>query len=97
VVVSAITNTAIAPAMFSANLTVEPGPPLLSEPQSLPAGAFQFLLTGDAGQTYQVQYSPNLSDWTTFTNISYSSGPITITDPPPASQPAQKFYRAFKP
>jgi hypothetical protein len=97
VVVSAVTNTAIAPATFSANLTVEPGPPLLSEPQSLPAGAFQFLLTGDAGQTYQVQYSPNLSDWTTFTNISYSSGPITITDPPPVSQPAQKFYRAFKP
>jgi hypothetical protein len=96
VVVSAITNTVIAPATFSANLTVEPGPPLLSDPRSLPGGAFEFLLTGDSNQTYGLQFSPNLTNWATFTNISYTNGPVTITDPAPAPE-SRKFYRAFKP
>ncbi|PYK31450.1 MAG: hypothetical protein DME57_03650 [Verrucomicrobia bacterium] len=95
VVVTAITNVPIAPATFSANLSVLPGPPLLSQPASVPGGQFQFLLTGDAGQHYDVQYSRTLTNWTTFTNVQYSSGPITVTDP--AATDWQRFYRALKP
>jgi hypothetical protein len=95
VVVSVITNTAIAPATFSADLTVEPGQPVLSQPVSLSAAEFQFLLTGDSNQTYAVQFSPDLTNWTTFTNVPYSSDPVTVTDP--AATESRKFYRAFKP
>ena len=95
VVVSAVTNTPIAPATFSANLAVEPGSPVLSQAASLPGGQFQFLLTGDAGQTYALQFSRTLTNWTTFTNVQYSGAPITVTDR--AATDSQRFYRALKP
>ena len=94
VVVTAITNAFIAPVTFSTTVTVEPGPPLLSQPQKVSAGEFQFLLEGDSNQNYAVQYSSNLANWTTFTNILYTNGPVQVADP--AASEARKFYRAFK-
>ena len=96
VVVSVITNAAIAPATFSADLTVEPGPPVLSDPLSLSAAEFQFRLTGDSNQTYAVQFSGDLTNWTTFTNVPYTIAPVTITDPA-AGTASRRFYRAYKP
>jgi hypothetical protein len=96
VVVSVTTNAAIAPATFSADLTVEPGPPVLSDPLSLSAAEFQFRLTGDSNQTYAVQFSGDLTNWTTFTNVPYTIAPVTITDPA-AGTASRRFYRAYKP
>ena len=95
VVVSAITNTVIPPATFSATLTVQGSAPVLSEPRLLSASEFQFLLTGDSNTTYAIQFSSDLTNWTTFTNIPYTE-PVTITDrPPPADR--SRFYRARAP
>ncbi|HTD85465.1 MAG TPA: immunoglobulin domain-containing protein, partial [Candidatus Binatia bacterium] len=96
VVVSAITNATIAPATFSATLTVQGSPPVLSQPQMLPSGGFQFVLTGESNAIYSVQFSPDLGSWDTLTNVSYTSGPVTVTDAPSASEP-RRFYRALRP
>ena len=96
VVVTALTNFFIAPATFSASLTVQGGAPTLSEPRSLPAGEFQFLLTGNSNVTYAVQFSRDLANWTTFTNVAYSTGPVTVTDPEAVSD-SRRFYRARGP
>jgi hypothetical protein len=96
VVVSAITNTVIAPATFSATLIVQGSPPVLSQPQWLPGGQFQFLLTGDSNVTYAVQFSPDLTNWNTLTNVPYTSGSVTILDPVAAPE-SHRFYRALRP
>jgi hypothetical protein len=96
VVVSAITNTPVAPAIFSATLTVQGGPPVLSEPRLLSAGQFQFVLTGESNGTYTVQFSPDLTNWTTFTNVSQSTGAVTVTDPAAVGE-SRRFYRARAP
>ena len=96
VVVSAITNATIAPAAFSATLSVEGSPPVLSQPRLLSAGEFQFLLTGESNGTYAVQFSADLTNWTTFTNVSQSTGAVTVTDPDAVGQ-SRRFYRARGP
>ncbi|HKQ39498.1 MAG TPA: lamin tail domain-containing protein [Verrucomicrobiae bacterium] len=94
VVVNSITNTFIPPATFSATLAIQGGPPTLSEPRLLSATQFQFLLTGDSNATYAIQFSPDLTNWTTFTNVSGAST-TTVTDP--AATPSRRFYRARGP
>ena len=96
VVVSAITNTFIPPATFSATLSVQSTAPVLSEPRLLSASEFQFLLTGESNVTYAIQFSPDLTNWTTFTNVLQSNGSVTVTDPAAATEP-RRFYRARGP
>ena len=70
--------------------------PLLHNPSRAPAnGPFQFQLTGDAGRTFAIQASTNLSstNWTTISNALNPSGTIWFTNPGSVLQ-AQQFFRA---
>jgi GH35 family endo-1,4-beta-xylanase len=69
--------------------------PLLHSP-SLPAasGSFEFQLTGDAGRTFMIQSSTNLSapGWETLTNLPNHYGTVGFTNP--GTAPPQRFFRA---
>jgi hypothetical protein len=70
--------------------------PLLHDVASVSAhGPFKFALTGDAGKSYAVQTSTNLSpgNWTTLSNVFNPNGTIWFTNNNPLP-PSQRFYRA---
>ncbi|HVY69948.1 MAG TPA: S8 family peptidase, partial [Verrucomicrobiae bacterium] len=57
------------------------------------AAPFQFTLQGARGRTYQLEFSPNLSNWQTLLLTNAPSAQLTVTDPsPPVNAP--RFYRA---
>jgi hypothetical protein len=60
---------------------------------SLPNGSFQFSLEGEAGSTYQIQASTNLSDWITIQSGGPFPGTLILNDTN-ASHFPHRFYRA---
>ena len=76
----------------TAQLTVIP--PIQFGPLSMQAGgAFQFSFNGTLGIQYVIQTSTNLINWTTLTNVTDNSNPVTFTDSN-APQTA-RFYRVL--
>ena len=70
--------------------------PLLHNAGKAPAnGPFRFQLTGDAGRTFAIQTSTNLSstNWTTISSLLNSYGTTWFTNPGTIF-PSQKFFRA---
>lgn len=70
--------------------------PLLHHPgRASASGPFQFQLTGDAGQTFAIQSSTNLSrtNWATLTNALNPYGTIGFTNPGAVLQ-SNQFFRA---
>jgi hypothetical protein len=57
-------------------------------------GALQLQLSGEAGFYFLLQYSDDLLDWTTWTNATISTSPLTFTPPGFPNSPA-RFYRAI--
>lgn len=66
--------------------------PRLGIPEFQPGGGVSFDLTGSAGQTYIIEKSTNLRDWTFLQNAAPGNGAIRVTDPAPTGQ--QMYYRA---
>ena len=60
---------------------------------SVQNGNINLYLTGAPGSTYQIQASPDLTNWTALTNILNTSGTIQFTDPNTANF-SGRFYRA---
>jgi hypothetical protein len=92
VTVFVLTND-VAPATFSASLTVLSGDVTLSQPQVLPNGAFQMLIEGLPGADYVLEISPDLTNWTTLRSVTYTNGPMPVVDDTATNAP-QRFYRA---
>jgi endo-1,4-beta-xylanase len=70
--------------------------PLLHGPAlSTPDGAFQFQLTADAGRSYAIQSSTDLTstNWPTLANLVNSNGTVPFTNPGSALEPG-RFFRA---
>ena len=55
--------------------------------------ATRFDLIGKTGKNYLVQYSSNLTDWTTWTNVTLTDGRCQFSDPVKKDL-SQGFYRA---
>ena len=55
---------------------------------------FRVTLNGAAGQSYEIQVSPDLKTWTPLTTVTNTSGVMQITDTIAANWP-KKFYRAL--
>jgi len=72
--------------------TFELPAPLLSAPQRLAGGAFEFRLSAYTNRNYEVQYSQNGVNWGTLTTVSHLADPETITDPSPDGP--MRLYRA---
>lgn len=83
----------------SATLTVTTNvpPPVLSNPIKT-NGNFRFTLTGQAGQTYIIQVSTNLTtnSWQNVTNLVATNGTAQFSETITNSRP-RRFFRAFKP
>jgi hypothetical protein len=70
-----------------------PARPVLGSVALLPDGAAQVSLSGLTAQTYAIQASTNLTDWTVLTNLTLSNPSGQFLDPA-ASGYRQPFYRA---
>jgi len=68
-------------------------PPILSEPEFLPGGVFQFKIQGSTNRSYFIEISTNVTDWTTLTNFLYTNGFMPFADPTSAGV-TNRFYRA---
>jgi hypothetical protein len=90
----ALTNIAGSAAALSSNavLTVLM-PPVLSDPQVLPDGAFRMFLQGNANRSYGIEISSNLANWSTLTTLNYTNGRMPVLDATATNAP-QRFYRA---
>jgi len=73
-----------------------PMPPKLREPRLNSDGTFQFLLYGQVGEIYSVQFSENLVNWFTLTNVPGGTTPTPVVDPSATNAPA-RFYRTVSP
>jgi hypothetical protein len=68
-------------------------PPTFSKPARLAAGGFQSHLVGQANQTYAIQVSSDLSNWTPLTNVTTAAdGTVDFIDTG-ASSISRRFYR----
>ena len=74
-------------------LQIRPLKPLLGVPRILADGAFQFTITGPAGQTNAIQASTNLTFWTTLETLVNSNGAVIFKDSA-ATGFVRRFYRA---
>jgi len=68
--------------------------PRLDLTQTLPSVEVRFTLTGDADRSYEIQYSSNLTSWTSLTNSFNPAGQIQFADTT-ASNASARFYRAL--
>src|SRR5262249_12440332 len=60
-------------------------PPTLGPVSPLPSGAVAVTVTGVAGQTYAIQFSSNLQDWSDLTNITLTNSAGSFIDPAAAN------------
>jgi hypothetical protein len=74
-------------------LTVIGGQPLLTEPEYLPNGTMRFKLLGNSNQSYFIEFSTNLVDWPTLTNLLTTNALMPFLD---GTSPGvtNRFYRA---
>ena len=70
--------------------------PLLANPHFAGAGAFQFVLTGEAGLTYNIQAVTFFPFWQTIGSVSLTNSSALFSDQPLIFPPA-RFYRATNP
>ncbi len=92
VLVSVTTNAAVPPAAFTASLQVLLPQPTLSNPRVNPNRSFQFVLQGPVNQNYALEISPNLTNWTTLTNLTATNASMPYLDLS-ATNATQRFYR----
>ncbi len=55
--------------------------------------SFQFRLSGDIGNIYEIQTSPNLEDWSTWRTETNTEGSVLVIDTP-LDPEGRRFYRA---
>ena len=72
-----------------------PPAPVLSlvSAQPLRTNGFQFGLQGLPGQTYQIETSTNLANWSTIGSVLATNTPVLFLDPAATNRP-RRFYRA---
>jgi len=56
-------------------------------------GSFSMLITGEAGEVYNVQMSSNLVEWTNVATVTNVTGSVLYTEPVPTNE-TQRYYRA---
>jgi hypothetical protein len=91
-----ITNVAGMVTSSAALLTVVVPQPLKFESVALlSANQLKLVISGEPG-TVTIQWSTNLTDWETLTNLANPTGMIDFTDTIPV-EAAQRYYRAQMP
>jgi hypothetical protein len=67
--------------------------PLLTGPARLANGQFQFSFYAAAGQSYTIQYSTTLTDWTNLVTLQGSGGPMSFSPSTLVGTDSRRFYR----
>lgn len=67
--------------------------PVLSLPTTEEGVRFAFRVTGPPGNSYTIQFSTNLADWLTLTNVTVTNSMFEVVDLD-ATNSALRFYRA---
>ena len=93
--VAVVSNPLGAASTEAATLTVQPLPvsPQLEDFVLVPGVGISFLLNGDAGYTYAIEGSANLTDWQLLTTVTNEPGILQVVLNADPAQPLQ-FYRA---
>ncbi len=76
--------------------TVNPVPPALSQPTVTTNNQLRFLLTGTPGDTYHIEASTNLLNWTAISTNTMATNTMLFTHPQAVSAFPQRFYRAWR-
>ena len=71
-------------------------PILLSNPAWLPGNAFGFTLSSEAGLTYQIDTSTDLSNWVPLATLTATNSEMEFIDSS-VTNVSQRFYRAHSP
>jgi hypothetical protein len=71
-------------------------PILLTDPERLVNGAFNFTILGSPGQVLAVETSTNLTVWTPIGTVTNVTGSVEFTDPA-ATNLERRYYRAVAP
>ncbi|MCL4180623.1 MAG: DUF5060 domain-containing protein [Verrucomicrobia bacterium] len=66
--------------------------PAWQNPHLTPEGAFMATLLGEADRSYQVEISPNLQNWSAWTNLANATGQVDFHDDMAGAD--RRFYRA---
>jgi hypothetical protein len=74
-------------------LQVNPQLPLIA-PRRLSDGRFQFSFAGTGATNYTIQFSTNLINWSTLTNVTASGEGTNLIIDPDAPTNIRRFYRA---
>jgi uncharacterized repeat protein (TIGR01451 family) len=69
--------------------------PALAQAGMAEPGGMAFLLKGQAGETYVIEVSPDLSNWTPLSTNTLSGSTLAVQDPQ-APPPGRRFYRAVR-
>ncbi len=72
-------------------------PLIVTASMASPTNGFTMFWSAVPGQTYQVQVSTNLSQWTAVTNITAISTTASYTDPTPVLSQTSRFFRLQAP
>jgi hypothetical protein len=75
--------------------SVQAPPPRLKS-AGFSGGGFQFTVPGQRGRTNRVEYTTNLVNWTTVTNLFGTNAPVMVRDTN-ALQDERRFYRVVRP
>jgi hypothetical protein len=82
--------------MFTVVVNEVTQPARLAEVQYLAGGRFQFILFGEIGARYVIEYSADLAAWTTLGTVTNVTDSVLFVDPS-AITSTQRFYRARSP
>jgi len=95
VVVTATNVPMPAPASFSATLTLL-NTLVLSNPEVLGNGVFRAQVNGASNQTYAIESSHDLTNWSVLTNLTFTASPAYFVDPSRTNAIGftNRFYRA---
>jgi hypothetical protein len=79
------------------NGPVIPTPLIVTASMTSPANGFTMTWNSVPGQTYQVDVSTNLTQWSAVTNVTAIATTASYTDPAPMSSQTSRFFRLQAP
>jgi len=83
----------VQPAVYVAGTVRVVAPGVLSPDVRLDAGGVELRLTGEPGERYRVEVSPDLKQWLSVSTVTVGVGPVVVRDAAVVGE-RQRFYRA---
>jgi len=85
-------GAAVDSSIISVTVAASAVPPEIVSPRRRVTGELEFQVQGQAGQSFAVQASTDLQNWTRIAGIVLTQDPVVFVDPAPTTQ-ARRYYR----